>query len=81
MLLAGVWTVVFYGAPRDELRSVSCFMKYFCSPRKHCTKVVRIHAGISIGAGSQVRQLNVSWHFDYKKGEYCGKSKKHSFFL
>ena len=81
MLLAGVWTVVFYGAPRDELRSVSCFMKYFCSPRKHCTKVVRIHAGISIGAGSQVRQLNVSWHFGYKKGEYCGKSKKHSFFL
>ena len=29
----------------------------------------------------QVRQLNVSWHFGYKKGEYCGKSKKHSFFL
>ena len=80
MLLAGVWTVVFYGAPRDELRSVSCFMKYFCSPRKHCTKVVRIYVGISIGAGSQVRQLTYHGILAIKRETIVAKARNTSFF-
>ena len=41
----------------------------------------RVNSCRNIDWCRQVRQLNISWHFSYKKGEYCGKSKKHSFFL